>query len=474
MAERLLLKYKLLEEVGHGGMAVVYRGLDTVLNREVAVKILHSHLAEEKESKQRFQREAQAVAKLRHENIIEIYDYSGLDSPESYIVTEFIHGKTLKEYLSRSPISHPEIAAMVVVEVCKALAHAHSLGVIHRDIKPENIMIRDDGRVKLTDFGIAQVVDVQRLTITGQLLGSPAYMAPELVEGKRIDFRTDVFSVGTLLYQLTTAELPFKGKNPHEVLMRIADGRYVDPEAVNPIVGSRLARVIRKALAHDPDLRYSDVVKLKSDLMGYLAEVQINEPCFELCAYFASPAEYSRNLQRRVVEILTEKGKNALQEHTTPQALEYFNRVLCADPTNREVLDHLNKITRRRRMGRALGAIMLVASMGASAYFLSANWLGENASTGKDAQATSAVSHLDTARQARPHRESLPDHCVPDHVRRFFSPVPGLSDRAEYPECPAPVLGRSLSRQRSDDGPSQRGNRLIPGVDRQPRQRHQR
>lgn len=188
MVERQLQKYKLLEEVGQGGMAVVYRGIDTTLNREVAIKILHPHLAKEEESKQRFQREAQAVAKLHHDNILEIYDYSGESSNESYIVTEFIHGVTLMDFLARHPISHPEIAAMIICEVCLALAHAHNFSVIHRDIKPENIMIRQDGRVKLMDFGIAQMVDLHKLTVTGQLLGSPAYMSPELVQGDSSTF----------------------------------------------------------------------------------------------------------------------------------------------------------------------------------------------------------------------------------------------------------------------------------------------
>ena len=368
------MKYKLLEEVGHGGMAVVYRGLDTTLNREVAVKILHAHLAEQEESKQRFQREAQAVAKLRHENIIEIYDYSGIDSAESYIVTEFIHGRTLKEFLSRHPISHPEIAAMVIVEVCNALAHAHSLGVIHRDIKPENIMIRDDGRVKLTDFGIAQVVDVQRLTVTGQLLGSPAYMAPELVEGKRIDFRSDIFSVGTLTYQLATADLPFKGKNPHEVLKRIAEGRYIDPEVASPIVGGQLARIIRRTLAHEPGDRYQEIQQLKADLLEFLKLVDIVDPREELARYFADPLVFSQELQRRVVESLTQRGKDALQRRRMPMALECFNRVLCADPSNEDVLGILDQLTRRRRIGRALAVTALVGVLGGGAYLISAHW----------------------------------------------------------------------------------------------------
>src|SRR5207237_7288085 len=177
---------------------IVYRAQDETLKRVVAIKVLHQHLAAEPESKARLEREAQAVAKLRHDNILEIFDYSGLDSQSAYIVTEFIDGQTLKQFLTGHPLRHPELAALISIEVCRALAHAHGVGVLHRDVKPENIMIREDGLLKLMDFGISQIVDAQRMTVTGQLLGSPAYMAPEHVEGRPLDFRTDVFSVGIL------------------------------------------------------------------------------------------------------------------------------------------------------------------------------------------------------------------------------------------------------------------------------------
>src|SRR3954451_1976523 len=179
---RVPQRYTLIEEVGQGGMAVVYRAQDETLKREVAIKLLHHHLASEPESKARLEREAQAVAKLRHENILEIFDYSGTESASSYIVTEFIDGQTLKQFLAKHAIGYPEVAAMIAVEIAGALAHAHAFGIIHRDVKPENVMIRKDGLLKLMDFGIAQVVDLERMTVTGQLLGSPAYMAPEIVE----------------------------------------------------------------------------------------------------------------------------------------------------------------------------------------------------------------------------------------------------------------------------------------------------
>src|SRR5215831_2377424 len=254
---KIPIRYRLLEEVGQGGMAVVYRAQDESLKREVAIKVLHQHLATEAESKARLEREAHAVAKLRHENILEIFDYSGNDSASSYIVTEFIDGVTLKQFLASRPIQYPEVAALIAAEIGGALAHAHALGIIHRDVKPENVMIRKDGLLKLMDFGIAQVVDLQRMTVTGQLLGSPAYMAPELIEGKPLDFRTDVFAVGIMLYQLATGSLPFAGKNPHEVLRRIVEGKFPEPRTLNRRVSDGLARMMAHALARRPDDRYA-------------------------------------------------------------------------------------------------------------------------------------------------------------------------------------------------------------------------
>src|SRR5579871_6310460 len=298
-------RYKLFEEVGQGGMAIVYRAQDETLKREVAIKILHQHLAGEPDSKARLEREAQAVAKLRHENILEIFDYSGTGSQSSYIVTEFIDGQTLKQFLTGRPLRFPELAALISVEVCHALAHAHAVGVIHRDVKPENVMIRKDGLIKLMDFGIAQVLDFQRMTVTGQLLGSPAYMAPEIIEGKQLDFRTDVFSVGIMLYLLATGELPFTGKNPHEVLRRIAEGKFADPRTVGRGVDQRMSRIISRALARLPDDRYPDVAPLADDLMAYLADAGLTDVRAELGAYFPDPAAYEQALSARMAAALS-------------------------------------------------------------------------------------------------------------------------------------------------------------------------
>src|SRR3984885_4363004 len=269
---QVLDKYELLGRVGQGGMAIVYRGLDRSLKRTVAVKILHKHLSDYQEARDRFEREAQAVAKLRHENILEIFDYSAKVDEESYIVTEFIDGQTLKQFITERPIAFPEVGAMIMLQVCRALAHAHAGGVLHRDIKPENIMIRSDGVVKLMDFGISHMVDLERLTVAGQLLGSPAYMAPEHVEGRPLDFRTDGFAAGLVLFQLTVGRLPFEGKNPHEVLKRIAECRFVDPRQANPRIGNRLGRIILRAMAAQPVDRYPAIGEMVIALEGYLEE----------------------------------------------------------------------------------------------------------------------------------------------------------------------------------------------------------
>ena len=354
-------RYTLLEEVGQGGMAIVYRATDETLKRVVAIKVLHQHLAAEPESKARLEREAQAVAKLRHENILEIFDYSGLDSPSAYIVTEFIDGQTLKQFLAGRTLRHPEVAALVAMEVCGALAHAHSVGVLHRDVKPENVMVRKDGLLKLMDFGIAQVLDLQRMTVTGQLLGSPAYMAPEIVEGKQLDFRTDVFSVGIMLYLLATGSLPFTGKNPHEVLRRITEGKFTDPRMVGRGVDQALSRIITKALARRPEDRYSDVVLLADELRAYLHDAGLGDTRAELRAFFAGPDAYEAALPKRLAAALTAAATRHLAAKRSAKALEVWNRVLAFDPNNAVVAAALRRLEGRARLKLAT---ILVCSAG--------------------------------------------------------------------------------------------------------------
>jgi serine/threonine-protein kinase len=364
---QVLDKYELLERVGQGGMAVVYRGIDRTLKRTVAIKILHKHLSDYQEARDRFEREAQAVAKLRHENILEIFDYSAAEAAEaagsSYIVTEFIDGQTLKQFITERPIGYPEVGAMVILQVCRALAHAHGAGILHRDIKPENIMIRSDGVVKLMDFGISHMVDLERLTVTGQLLGSPAYMAPEHVEGRPLDFRTDVFAVGIVLYQLAVGKLPFEGKNPHEVLKRIAECKFIDPRQANPRIGNRLGRIILRAMAAAPDGRYPAIGEMVMAIEGYLEEsgLPADKVAGELARYFKAPPSYELALKERLVDHLTKRGQKLLDSEKGA-ALDVFDRVLTIDKNNAKVIAILDGINRRRRV-RSLAIAVACASV---------------------------------------------------------------------------------------------------------------
>ncbi|HRI09066.1 MAG TPA: protein kinase [Nannocystaceae bacterium] len=347
-------KYEIQGEVGHGGMAVVYRGRDTVLDREVAIKVLHPHLADREESRLRLRREALTVAKLRHENILEIFDYSGEGATESYLVTEFIHGMTLRQWLDTRWRPHPVVAALIIHRLCVALAHAHRSDVVHRDLKPENVMIRDDGCLKLMDFGIAQIIDHQKLTMTGQLLGSPAYMAPELISGRPLDARTDLFSVGIMLYQLATGMLPFSGRNPHEVLSRIADADYPPPSTICPLVDDELEALIAKALARDPDQRYQTTEALAHDLEAYLAAADIPATQDEVMAYFRDAEGYIAALNQRVCRALMTKAEAAIRDHHSARAIRLLGRVLELDPQNRAAQGLLGRLRTRERRIRHL------------------------------------------------------------------------------------------------------------------------
>ena len=364
---QVLDKYELLERVGQGGMAIVYRGIDRSLKRVVAIKVLHKHLSDYQEARDRLEREAQAVAKLRHENILEIFDFAAKEGEESYIVTEFIDGQTLKQCITERPIQFPEVGAMVILQVSRALAHAHAAGILHRDVKPENIMIRSDGVVKLMDFGISHMVDLERLTVTGQLLGSPAYMAPEHVEGRPIDYRTDVFAAGIVLYQLTVGKLPFEGKNPHEVLKRIAECRFTDPRVANPRIGNRLGRIILKAMAARPDDRYPAIGEMVTALEGYLEEsgIESDKIAGELARYFKAPPAYEQALKERLLDHLVRRGAKLLAEDARNQALDVFARVLTIDPNNPKVIAILDGINRKKKLRTTgLAALAIVAICG--------------------------------------------------------------------------------------------------------------
>ncbi len=366
-----LERYEVLEEVGRGGMAVVYRGYDRKLDREVAIKVLHAHLASEAESQQRFRLEAKAVARLKHPNIIEIYDFSDTDEGPSYIVTEFIHGSTLRAFVQQHEAFFPEVAVLITIFICEAIGHAHSEQIIHRDLKPENIMIDQLGHLKLMDFGIAKVIDQQQqMTLTGTILGSPTHMAPELLEGKELSFRSDLFSVGTILYWLSTGQLPFSGNNPHQVLRRILEGSYPDPQMVNPELGINLCRIIKKALAQDPEDRYASAAAMQTALRAEVAELGLDDVGAELKACFEDPPNYIKAIKQRVVRHLETRTEKLLTAKKHRQCLEDLDRLLALDPQHARAHEILSRLQRRSRWrhisglaGLGAGGLALLAGI---------------------------------------------------------------------------------------------------------------
>lgn len=354
-------RYEVLGELGTGGMAVVYRAHDPRLGRDVAVKVLHPHLAKDPESRARFEREARAAARLRHPNIVEVYEFSGPDERESYMVTELLAGPTLRRFVERHPDVPAEVAALVGIVLCGALGAAHAQGVIHRDVKPDNLMLQG-GALKLTDFGIAFVSDGNGMTVTGQVLGSPAHMSPEQIEGADVDARTDVFATGTVLYLLAVGRLPFEGTTAHALLRKILDGEFTDASRAAPAVGHRFAGIIRRCLARLPEDRYETAEALRADLCAFVKEVGIEFPEQELRRYFEEPDGYVTALRERIKERLPQLGQAAQRKGSIGDAMGYFNRALALDPRNTKILAMVRSVARRRQMERAARAVGIVGA----------------------------------------------------------------------------------------------------------------
>jgi serine/threonine protein kinase len=369
-------KYELLEEIGHGGMATVYRARDKRLGREVAVKIIHRHLRENKEVGQRFASEARAVAKVKHPGVVEVYDVSEDDSEERYLVVELVRGKTLRQLLSEQQHLPAEIAAAIGIEVALALDHAHGLGVIHRDVKPENVLLRtiSEGRgsgelseklVKITDFGIAKLLDAQGVTSTGQVLGSPAHMAPEQIEGGDVSARSDVFGLGVLLYECMVGKLPFDGKNPAQVLRRVLEGAFTSAERARPTVGAGLGAVVDRALAKDARERFGSALEVAEALRAELRALGFEDLTQEIAAFLADPKQYRASFEARVVEALVARGRAAREAGDVLLATTSFNRALAYRPDDTDLISEVSSLARRQRLRRGLmqGAVILTGSL---------------------------------------------------------------------------------------------------------------
>ena len=259
--------YRVLQEVGRGGMAVVYRGVHEPLQREVALKELLPSVAD-LESNSRFRREALALAAFRHQNIVTLYDL--VEKNDSlYMVMEFVDGPTLAELLKTGPLPAP-VAAVIGARVASALDHAHFSHIIHRDIKPSNIMVTKTGEVKLMDFGIAKDAGLEALTRKGIAVGTPSYMSPEQVMGTEVDARTDVWSLGVVLYECLTGVKPFTGANAGEVFAKVRDGKFNPVRRATPGVPRALEKIVHRALRVSLNRRYPTAASVRRDCELFL------------------------------------------------------------------------------------------------------------------------------------------------------------------------------------------------------------
>lgn len=268
---KTLGKYRIVEHIGRGGMAEVYKAYQPGLDRYVAIKVLHSFLAVEADFLTRFQREAKVAAMLRHPNIVQVYDFDYSKEDDAYyMVMEFIEGPTLKQRLQelseKGELLPLEEAVSIVAAIANALDYAHQHGMVHRDVKPANIMFTRDGQPVLTDFGIARMVDVVGLTASGTMVGTPAYMAPEQGMGQAGDERSDIYSLGVVLYQLTTGYLPYDADTPLGVAMKHISEPLPPPAMINTAMPANLEAVIMRALAKAPENRYQTAHEFAADL----------------------------------------------------------------------------------------------------------------------------------------------------------------------------------------------------------------
>lgn len=297
-------RYQIVKTIGEGGMANVYLAYDTILDRNVAVKVLRGDLANDEKFVRRFQREALSASSLSHPNIVEVYDV-GEDNGSYYIVMEYIEGKHLKQLLKkRGNLTLTEVVD-IMMQITDGMSAAHDSYIIHRDIKPQNIMILENGLIKITDFGIAMALNSTQLTQTNSVMGSVHYLPPEQASGKGATIQSDVYSMGILLYELLTGTLPFRGDNAVEIALKHIKEPFPGIREKLPSIPQSIENIIMRATAKNVKNRYADAKEMHDDLKTALLDARINEPRF----VFPYPED----------ELEERKKKNEVKETTTPK-----------------------------------------------------------------------------------------------------------------------------------------------------------
>lgn len=349
MVNRTIKNFEIKELIATGGMAAIYRAVQISLDRVVAIKILHGHLAQDKDFITRFEREAKAAANLKHENIVNIIDF-GQSEDLYFIAMEFVDGKSLKDLIAAVGCIPYDIAMMIAYEISQGLSHAHEKGVVHRDIKPANILISQSGSSKIADFGLAQAQDLTSVTVTGLILGTPAYMSPEQASGRKIDGRSDIFSLGVVLYEMITGEKPFKGQNYSSIIHEILTVEPVKPIEANPLIPRDINVLIEKMLAKDPAQRHQTIQEVIDEIKSFFRKAKIEFSRTNVRDFLAVPDGYVRQLNQTRKEKHLERGLYfmGLGKGKIDEAITEFEKVVQLDPADTRAGKYLSELKAKK------------------------------------------------------------------------------------------------------------------------------
>lgn len=406
-------RYEIKSMIGGGGMANVYLGYDQILDREVAIKVLRLEYANDEEFIARFHREAEAATSLAHPNIVNIYDV-GEENHILYMVMEYVEGLTLKEYIQQnSPIAIEE-AINIMKQITSAISHAHANNLIHRDIKPQNILINPKGQVKVTDFGIAVALSATSLTQTNSVLGSVHYLSPEQARGGYATKKSDIYSLGIVLFELLTGRLPFMGHSPVSIALKHLQTNTPSVRRFNHLVPQSLENIVLKSTAKDPFHRFKDVNEMEEALRIALHPDKINEPKYE------PPVESGE--ETKAIPIITDQQIEAQMDqetiiHTSEDKTKAFKTKETEQKSNQKTKKQKRKKRRKWWIG---GTLVLIAAI-FLAIFILPKWLQPEEVEVPDLVEWSyeeAVEHLEEL-GLKSERESIPSEDIEeDHVVR--------------------------------------------------------
>lgn len=362
-------RYEIVKSIGEGGMANVYLANDKILDRKVAVKVLRGDLSSDDRFIRRFQREALSVSNLSHPNIVEVYDV-GEEDGQYYIVMEYIEGKTLKQLLKkRESLTLPEVID-IMTQLTDGISHAHESYIIHRDIKPQNIMIEDDGRIKITDFGIAMALNATQLTQTNSVMGSVHYLPPEQASGKAATVKSDIYSLGILMYELLTGTVPFKGDNAVEIALKHMKDKIPSIRKQDPSIPQSVENILLKAAAKNPRNRYDTAKEMHDDLLTCLTEEHANDKKITF--------EYPENDIDDSTPITTnkppkkkiEKPSESVSEDTEDLATEIKQEDIEENQENDDNIDSFDEPQKRNTLIIILASFFLILLISAGIFWL--------------------------------------------------------------------------------------------------------